>query len=62
MAKEIWFKCVRCGQESYCDSYFDGIRDADVMCPFCLKRMKLNEARLPTDSPSRATGLRESGK
>lgn len=62
MAKEIWFKCVRCGQESYCDSYFDGIPDAEVMCPFCLKRMKLNEARLLTDPPGRATALRESGK
>lgn len=47
MAKEIWFKCLKCGKESYCDIYFEKILDAEVMCPFCLKRMKLKEARIP---------------
>lgn len=46
MAKEIWFKCLKCGKEAYCDIYFDKIRDAKVMCPFCLHNMKLEEARL----------------
>ncbi len=46
MAKEIWFKCSKCGKESYCDTYFDRLPDPDVMCPFCLNRMKLKDARL----------------
>jgi len=58
MAKEIWFKCLRCGEESYCDTYFDGIPDAEVMCPFCLNRMKLKEARLAADSPACGSALR----
>jgi hypothetical protein len=46
MAKEIWFKCSKCGKESYCDTYFDKELDAEVMCPFCLNRMKLAAARI----------------
>ena len=46
MAKEIWFKCSMCGKEAYCDTYFEKIPDAEVMCPFCLTRMRLNEARI----------------
>ena len=46
MAKEIWFKCVKCGKESYCDIYFEKIPDAEVMCPNCLNRMRLKEVRI----------------
>ncbi len=46
MAKEIWFKCSTCGKEAYCDIYFENIPDAEVMCPFCLNRMKLNDVRI----------------
>ena len=49
MAKEIWFRCVKCGKESYCDIYFERISDAEVMCPFCLNRMKLKEVGIPSD-------------
>jgi endogenous inhibitor of DNA gyrase (YacG/DUF329 family) len=46
MAKEIWFKCAKCGKEAYCDVYFEKIPAAEVMRPFCLNRMKLSEARI----------------
>jgi DNA-directed RNA polymerase subunit RPC12/RpoP len=46
MAKEIWFKCIKCGKEAYCDIYFEKIPEAEVMCPFCLHRMKLKDARI----------------
>jgi len=46
MAKEIWFKFSKSGKESYCDIYLDNIPDAEVMCPFCLHRMKLKEVRV----------------
>jgi DNA-directed RNA polymerase subunit RPC12/RpoP len=46
MAKEIWFKCIKCGREAYCDIYFEKIPKAEVMCPFCLERMKLKDARV----------------
>ena len=45
MAKEIWFKCTKCGREAYCDIYFENIPDAEVMCPYCLTRMKLKKVR-----------------
>jgi len=44
--KESWFKCVKCGKESYCGIYFEKIPDAEVMCPYCLNRMKLKETRI----------------
>lgn len=59
MAKEIWFKCLLCGEESYCDTYFDAIPDAEVMCPFCLNRMKLKDARVATDAPACGSAVRE---
>ncbi len=46
MAKEIWFKCSKCQKESYCDIYFDKIRDAEVMCPFCRERLKLKDVKI----------------
>ncbi len=49
MAKEIWFKCSKCGKESYCDTYFEKKPDAKVMCPFCRNLMKLKEARIPAE-------------
>jgi hypothetical protein len=46
LAKEIWFKCSECGKESYCDITFEKIPHAEVMCPFCLNRMKLEDSRI----------------
>ena len=46
MAKEIWFKCTKCGKEAYCDIYFQKIPNAEVMCPFCLYHMKLDEVKI----------------
>ncbi len=31
MAKEIWFKCNKCGKEAYCDVYFEKIPEAEVI-------------------------------
>lgn len=44
--REIWFKCSKCGRESYCGSEFDQYADPDVMCPFCGEIMKLAQVRI----------------
>jgi len=46
MPKEIWFKCFECGKEGYCDIYFEKIPEAELICPFCINRMKLKELRM----------------
>jgi hypothetical protein len=42
----IWFKCDKCGREAYCESWFETIPSAKVMCPFCGREMKLGDARI----------------
>lgn len=44
--REIWFKCLFCGRESYCEAEFNEMEQAEVMCPFCRKMQKLEECRL----------------
>lgn len=46
--REIWFKCSFCEKESYCEAEFNKVKDAEVICPFCRKTLKLDECRLPT--------------
>lgn len=44
--REIWFRCLSCGRESYCGPEFGKMREPTVMCPYCHRVMKLAEARL----------------
>jgi DNA-directed RNA polymerase subunit RPC12/RpoP len=44
--REIWFRCARCGRESYCGQEFAQMDDPDVLCPFCGTVQKLAAARL----------------
>jgi hypothetical protein len=44
--REIWFRCPGCGEESYCGGEFALMRDPDVMCPYCHRRMPLAQVRL----------------
>lgn len=48
--REIWFKCLKCGKESYCGGEFEDYSDSKVMCPFCHTEMKLDEARIKLSS------------
>jgi Zn finger protein HypA/HybF involved in hydrogenase expression len=44
--REIWFKCNFCEKESYCEAEFNEVENAEVMCPYCKKMLKLDETRL----------------
>jgi hypothetical protein len=44
--REIWFACTDCRRESYCGGEFADDPNARVMCPFCRKEMKLDDARI----------------
>lgn len=44
--REIWFKCNFCEKESYCEAEFNEVENAEVMCPYCKKMLKLEETRL----------------
>lgn len=44
--REIWFRCNKCGRESYCGKEFDQLQRPEVLCPFCRNLMQLDEVRL----------------
>ena len=44
--KEIWFKCLDCGRESYCEKSMGENEEQEVFCPFCQKVHKLADVRL----------------
>ena len=44
--KEIWFKCLNCGRESYCEKSMAENKDQEVFCPFCHKVYKLVNVQL----------------
>ena len=44
--REIWFRCNKCGRESYCDPKFERNPKQEVMCPYCHTRMPLVQAKI----------------
>ncbi|MEE8450221.1 MAG: hypothetical protein V3S39_11380 [Thermodesulfobacteriota bacterium] len=46
MAKEIWFKCLKCSEEACCSTELEALPEPEVMCPYCHHHMKLSQARI----------------